>query len=108
MNGGSPQDKERLTERAGAFGVLLPHAPDDAEDEDFEVFYDAWQAVELFYRLQTQWVISMDGVVGLNYASVTGLVNLHEKKDKRRIELMDEIAALERGFLKAINEKRKK
>ncbi len=97
-----------MTESAAGFGVLIPAVSLDDEDTDFEVFYDAWQAVELFYRLQTQWVCSMDGIIGLNYASVIGMVNLHEKKDKRRIALMDDIGALERGFLKAINEKRKK
>lgn len=78
------------------------------EDDDFVVFYDAWRAVKLFFKVQTQWLYSMDGISGLNYSAVIDVIELHEKNEKKRIELFDEVSAFERGFLKAVQEKRNK
>lgn len=50
----------------------------------------------------------MDGVIGLNYASVIEVIKLHEKNKATRVDLLDEVSAFERGFLKAVREKREK
>jgi hypothetical protein len=49
----------------------------------------------------------MDGITGLNYASVLSVIELYAKK-KKRLNLLQEVGAIERGFLKAVNEKRNK
>ena len=77
------------------------------EDENFTVFYDAKLALELFFAVQTQWNYSMDGITGLNYAGVLAVVALYSKK-RDRLNLLHEVSAIERGFLKAVNEKRNK
>jgi hypothetical protein len=76
------------------------------DDNDFVVFYDAKLALEIFFAIQTQWNYSMDGITGLNYQSVIAVIELYAKK-QNRLDLLHEIRAIEAGFLKAINEKRK-
>jgi hypothetical protein len=49
----------------------------------------------------------MEGITGLNYASVISVIKLYAKK-KYRLNLLHEVSAIERGFLKAANEKRNK
>lgn len=50
----------------------------------------------------------MSGIIGLNYTSVIEVIKLHESKKKKRLVLLNEISAIERGYLKAVNEKREK
>lgn len=49
----------------------------------------------------------MSGVIGLNYSSVIEVIKLHEKNKHKRIELLDEVRAIESGFLTAIRENQK-
>lgn len=49
----------------------------------------------------------MAGITGLNYASVIEVIKLQAKK-KDRLDLLHEVSAIERGFLKGVNEKREK
>lgn len=49
----------------------------------------------------------MEGITGLNYASVISVIELYAKK-KDRLNLLHEVSAIERGFLKASHEKRNK
>ena len=108
-NSGSSDTSKSLQDSATAWGIIIENAPlQEDEDDDFVVFYDAWRAVELFFKVQTQWLCSMDGIIGLNYASVIEVIKLHEKNKKKRIDLLDEVSAFERGYLKAVREKREK
>jgi hypothetical protein len=49
----------------------------------------------------------MDGITGLNYSGVIAVISLYAKK-KNRLDILHEVSAIERGFLQAINDKRKK
>jgi len=49
----------------------------------------------------------MEGLTGLNYSSVIAVIALYSKKNDR-LALLHEVAEVERGFLKAINEKKSK
>lgn len=49
----------------------------------------------------------MDGITGLNYSGVISVISLYAKK-KNRLDILHEVSAIERGFLQAINDKRKK
>jgi hypothetical protein len=49
----------------------------------------------------------MDGITGLNYIGVIAVITLYAKK-KNRLDLLQEVSAIERGFLQAVNDKRKK
>lgn len=48
----------------------------------------------------------MSGIIGLHYNSVIAVIELYAKK-KDRLNLLHEVAAIERGYLKAIREKQK-
>ena len=91
---------------AQALGIVWEES-EIVEDENFTVFYDAKLAIEVFFAVQTQWLYSMDGVTGLNYSGVLAVIALYSKK-RDRLNLLHEVSAIERGFLKAVNEKRNK
>ena len=42
------------------------------ESTDFEVWEENWETVQMFLRAQTQWNVSMDGLVGLKYEVLLG------------------------------------
>ncbi len=72
-------------------------------EKDFRVFPENWPAIEMFMRLQTQWVIAgMGTVVGLNYQSVDFLFTIYEVKNKR--ELFEDIKHIELGALAVLKE----
>lgn len=97
-----------MQESANAWGIILEDALlEDDENDDFELFYDGQKALEIFMACQTQWMYSMDGITGLNYSGVIGVIELYAKK-KSRLDLLHEVSAIERGFLNGVNEKRKK
>lgn len=83
--------------------------PETVEDEnsDYTLFYDGQTALQIFMSVQTQWNVGMAGITGLNYASVIEVIKLQAKK-KDRLDLLHEVSAIERGFLKGVNEKREK
>jgi hypothetical protein len=105
--GSSQSNKESLENSAASWGITLDDAALEDEDEDFTVFYDATLALEVFFAVQTQWNYSMDGLTGLNYSSVIAVIALYSKK-RDRLTLLHEVAEVERGFLRAINEKKTK
>lgn len=59
-------------------------------------------------ELRSQWVVSMDGPTGLNYAGVESYLRMKDFKRKRRAELIDDICAIERAMLDAWDERRNK
>ena len=71
------------------------------EEETFEVWPENWKAVEMFLRLQTQWVVGgMGSLIGLNYQSVSILFEVYKVKNRRK--MLEQIQAIERGALDAI------
>jgi hypothetical protein len=106
--GDSPKDPQSLQDSADSWGVTLESVPmEDDESDDFVLFHDGQKALEIFNACQTQWMYSMDGITGLNYSGVISVIELYAKK-KSRLDLLHEVSAIERGFLNAVNEKRKK
>jgi Phage related hypothetical protein (DUF1799) len=74
-----------------------------SERNDFEVFPENWDALEIFLALTTQWVIGGIGVhVGLNYQSVEFLFKIYNVRDKR--QMLDDLRAIEAGALKKFRE----
>ena len=80
---------------------------EDDEDDDFVLFFDAQKSLEIFLSVQTQWNVGMSGITGLNYSSVIEVIKLHEAKKKKRLTLLYEVSAIERGYLMALSEKEK-
>lgn len=53
---------------------------------DFPVWPENWEAVILFTRLSTQWLVSANGVVlGLNYPGVETVLRLAQVKQPGKI-----------------------
>jgi len=62
-------------------------------DNDFAVLPEAWPAVEMFLRVQTQWRVSSGGLVGLDYGAVKWCVELWDVTNGR--ELLDDLRVIE-------------
>ena len=60
-----PPDVAGLQEQAASFGLQLEGLP---EPEPPELWAEHLPALRLFQALRTQWVVGMNGPVGLNYA----------------------------------------
>ena len=92
---------DRTEEDAAAFGVELPK-PKAEEPTDFEVWDENWETVQMFLRAQTQWNVSMDGLVGLKYEVLLGsgglfdLYNVENRTDVlERLQIMEATALTE-------------
>ena len=81
--------------------MKLPKPKAD-EPEDFEVWEENWETVQMFLRAQTQWNVSMDGLVGLKYEVLLGsgglfdLYNVENRTDVlERLQVMEATALTE-------------
>jgi len=81
--------------------MKLPE-PKPKESEDFEVWDENWETVQMFLRAQTQWNVSMDGLVGLKYEVLLGsgglfdLYNVENRTDVlERLQVMEATALTE-------------
>lgn len=71
---------------------------------DFEVLEENWEAVGMFMRLQTQWVVGgMGAFIGLNYQSVEFIFRIEQVKNQR--ELLADLQVMEQAALQVINTK---
>ena len=74
--------------------------PKTEESEDFEVWEENWETVQMFLRVQTQWNVSMDGLVGLKYEGLLGsggLVDLYNVKN--RTDVLERLQVMEATVL---------
>lgn len=79
----------------------MPEAIDDLQakkhSDDFELWEENVQVVQMFLRMQTQWVVGMGGPVGMHYPSLEWLCKLYAVTDPAAmlegIQVM-EVAAL--------------
>ena len=76
--------------------------PKKEQSTDFEVWEENWEAVQMFLRAQTQWTVSMDGLVGLKYEVLLGsgglfdLYNVENRTDVlERLQVMEATALTE-------------
>ena len=69
----------------------------------FEVWEENWEIVEMFLRMQTQWRMSMSGVVGLDYAPLDWLCRLYSVKDP--VNLFEGLQVMEHTALSCFNKK---
>ena len=100
VSGGKVVD-DKTQDDAAAFGLKLPK-PKEEEATDFEVWDENWETVQMFLRAQTQWNVSMDGLVGLKYEVLLGsgglfdLYNVENRTDVlERLQVMEATALTE-------------
>jgi hypothetical protein len=67
---------------------------------DCEVWEENWEAVEMFLRLQTQWRVGMNGLIGLDYQAAGWLFRLYAAKEPR--SLLEDLQVIEAAVLTAI------
>ena len=84
---------------AAAFGIALP---EQAPEDNFEVWEENWPAIELFMRVQTQWRTTMNGVLGLDYGAVAWLLKLYEVSDPRA--LLEDLQIMESAVIMVLND----
>jgi hypothetical protein len=76
------------------------------ESNNFEVWEENWEIVEMFMRMQTQWNVGMSGAVGLNYPSLEWLCKLYAVQDP--LKIFEGIRIMEASALKCFTEQRGK
>jgi len=72
-----------------------------AKAAQFEVWEENWQALQVFLQCQTQWRVSMAGLVGLDYAAVAWVLKLYEIDDQR--STLEKIQVIEAAVLQVLN-----
>ncbi len=85
---------------AAAFGLELPAAE---RDEDCLVWPEAWPAVDLFLKVQTQWRGGASGIIGLDYGAVRWVMQLYGAEDDR--ELLEDLQVIEARVIEKVNDR---
>lgn len=88
----------------GASEEQIAAAQLEAVKHNFEVWEENWEAVMMFLRMQTQWNVSMNGLIGLNYQALETLIRLYHVKEP--VELFEKVQVIERAALVKMNTKR--
>lgn len=76
------------------------------ESKDCEIWEENWEIVQMFMRMQTQWVVGAAGAVGLNYPSLEWLCKLYAVTDP--VALFEGIRIMEATTLACFQEQRSK
>lgn len=86
--------------------LQIPEENQQVEPDEFEVYPENWQALELFRQCASQWrTAGMGTVTGLDYTSVKAVLDIHHP-NTNHIELFEQIRLLEQGALTAMHEQR--
>lgn len=80
--------------------------PKVEESEDFEVWEENWETVQMFLRVQTQWNVSMDGLVGLKYEVLLGSGGLFDLYNvKNRTDVLERLQVMEATALTEVRKR---
>jgi hypothetical protein len=75
----SKGDTAQLQADAAAYGIILE--PHHVEPEQYPLWPEHADAVDLFLRCMTQWRAAGNGVIGLDYGVVLQLASLYGIRD---------------------------
>ena len=87
---------------AAAFGLELPDL--ESKAEHCEVWPEAWPAVDLFTKVQTQWRGGASGIIGLDYQAVRWLMELYEFDDQRT--MLEDLQVIEARVIETVNSRK--
>ncbi len=73
-------------------------------DNNFYVLENNWQAVKLFLRCQTQWRVSISGIIGLDYTTVLEMIKLYGIEDS--VSMIEKLQVIEAGVLQVLNKEK--
>lgn len=87
---------------AAAFGLELPDL--ESKADHCEVWPEAWPAVDLFLKVQTQWRGGASGIIGLDYQAVRWLMELYEFDDQRT--MLEDLQVIEARVIETVNSRK--
>lgn len=87
---------------AAAFGLEL--ADLESKAKHCEVWPEAWPAVDLFLKVQTQWRGGASGIIGLDYQAVRWLMELYEFDDQRT--MLEDLQVIEARVIETVNSRK--
>jgi|TARA_B100000085_G_scaffold284014_1_gene315994 hypothetical protein len=73
------------------------------KEAEFYVWEENWDIVCMFIRMQTQWRVSMNGVIGLDYAVLQWLCKIYLVEDPAN--LLEGLQLMEARVLSSLNSK---
>jgi hypothetical protein len=76
----------------------------DTSKDDFVVWEENAAAMLMFLKLQTQWIVTQGGFIGLNYQSVQFLFTIGAVANQA--EMMDDLQAMEMAALQVLNKRK--
>ena len=65
----------------GATDEQIKKANIKATKDEFVVWEENWETVEMFLRMQTQWRVGFSGPTGLDYAALDWLCRIYSVED---------------------------
>lgn len=65
---------------------------------------EAWPAVDLFLKVQTQWRGGASGILGLDYGAVRWVMELYAAVDPR--DLFEDLQVIEARVIETINSRK--
>jgi hypothetical protein len=84
------------------FGLELPEMEPEG---DYEVLPEAWPAVDMFLRVQTQWRVSGGALIGLDYSAVRWMFEIQRVEDQA--DLLSDLQIIEATVIEAMHRQRK-
>jgi hypothetical protein len=103
---GGKQVIDETQKDAAAFGIQIEKQPE--KKDDFEVFQENWDIVNMFLRCQTQWNTTFGGVVGLKYEVLLldgGLFDLYHVNNRQ--EMLEGLQLMEQVVMTEFNKEKK-
>ena len=74
-----------------------------AKSANCEVWEENWDSVEMFLRLETQWRVGMNGLLGLDYVAAEWLFRLYAVKEPA--SLLEDLQVMEAAVLTEISKR---
>lgn len=94
-------DDEDLQNDLDTFGIIAEDI-EFSSDNVFEIWPDNLDTMLMFLRMGTQWRVSMTGLLGMDYNVLFDLFNLYGTVD--RVIMLEDLQAMERAVIKAVND----
>jgi len=69
------------------------------------VLPEAWPAVDMFLRVQTQWRVSGGALIGLDYSAVRWMFEIQRVEDQA--DLLSDLQIIEATVIEAMHRQRK-
>jgi hypothetical protein len=84
--------------------VLGIEPPPSKAAADYEVTPEAWPAVRMFLKVQTQWRVDSGAIIGLDYSAVRWAFELYGADDPA--ELLADLQIIEATVVAAVNKRK--